>query len=81
MAKIKYKKLCKKCKKYYSPDKAKMSSLGYCKDCRISKDRCKAINEFGYQCQNNPQFLGYCIHHFVKSPIRALKKEIKKDKV
>ncbi|MBS3141333.1 hypothetical protein J4405_04275 [Candidatus Woesearchaeota archaeon] len=81
MAKILFKKLCVKCKKYYLPDGSKMSQHGYCPNCRISKYKCRFINDFGYQCQNNPQFLGYCIHHFVSSPVKVLSQELKKDKL
>jgi len=36
------------------------------------------MNELGYQCQNDPQFLGYCLHHFISTNIEKLKKEILK---
>ena len=80
MAKIKYKKLCKKCDKYYLPDGSKLGNFGYCENCRVRKDKCKFINELGYQCQNSPEFEGYCLHHFVATPAKKLIKTLKKDK-
>lgn len=78
MAPVKYKKLCVKCKKFYIPYNAPASRQGYCTACRISPGKCKAINELGYQCQNEVEFIGYCKQHFMTKPMKELKKEAKK---
>ncbi|MBS3153133.1 hypothetical protein J4426_01025 [Candidatus Woesearchaeota archaeon] len=78
MPPVKYKKLCTKCKKYYAPYNSPRSRQGICRECRISKNKCKAINELGYQCQNDIEFFGYCKTHFLARPIKELKKEVKK---
>ncbi|AJF62279.1 MAG: hypothetical protein QT11_C0001G0122 [archaeon GW2011_AR20] len=70
--------LCKKCKNFYLPDKSKLSKLGYCENCRLVKGRCKVITELGYQCQNESQFFGYCISHFLTRSIKDLIKDAKK---
>ena len=59
MSAVKYKKLCTKCKKYYTPYNSPISRQGVCRDCRISKSKCGAINELGYQCQNEIEFFGW----------------------
>mgnify|MGYP001572433728 FL=1 len=76
--KQKFRLLCKKCKKFYLPDSTKLSKMGYCEDCRFVKGRCKIINELGYQCQNESQFSGYCIEHFLKRSSKDLVKDAKK---
>jgi len=78
MAKIKFKVLCKKCKKYFIPEKNKMSALGYCKECCFMPGKCKFITEIGYPCANESEFFGYCMEHFLKIPIKNLTKEVKK---
>ncbi|MBS3156044.1 hypothetical protein J4413_02305 [Candidatus Woesearchaeota archaeon] len=78
MSAVKYKKLCTKCKKYYTPYNSPISRQGVCRDCRISKSKCGAINELGYQCQNEIEFFGYCKEHFLKKPLKELKKEAAK---
>ena len=78
MPKVKFRLLCKKCKKFYLPDETKLSRLGYCENCRIIKGMCKVITEFGYQCKNQSQFFGYCIEHFLTRKIKDLVKDVKK---
>lgn len=78
MPKIKFKVLCKKCKKYYMPEKTKMSSLGYCKECRFFPGKCKFITEIGYPCVNDAELFGYCVEHFLKVPIKNLTERVKK---
>ena len=78
MAKIKYKKLCKKCKKFFSPEQTKMSVLGYCKECSFIPGKCRFITETGYPCGNDAEFLGYCMEHFLKVPVKILTDKIKK---
>ncbi|MEK6937353.1 MAG: hypothetical protein AABW58_04760 [Nanoarchaeota archaeon] len=78
MPKIKYKILCKRCKKYYSPEKTKMSYLGYCKECSFIPGKCRFMAETGYPCQNDAEMFGYCVEHFLKVPIKSLTDKIKK---
>ena len=78
MAKIKYKVLCKRCKKYFTPEKTKMSSLGYCKDCSFMPGKCKYQTETGYPCSNDSEFWGYCMEHFLKVPLKKLTDQVKK---
>ena len=76
--KPKFRLLCKKCKKFYLPDKSKLSKFGYCENFRFVKGRCKVITELGYQCQNESQFFGYCINHFLTRSLKDLVKDAKK---
>ncbi|MBI2110014.1 hypothetical protein HYT58_02480, partial [Candidatus Woesearchaeota archaeon] len=75
MPKIRYKKLCVKCKNYFLPDSSKQARWGYCSNCRIIPGRCKALTETGYQCSEKPTFFGFCLTHFMKEPINRLKEE------
>ena len=72
----KYKRLCPKCKKYFLPNE--MTKLGYCKECSINPNKCKMINELGYQCQNKKELFGYCLYHFLTLPLSKLKEEAKR---
>jgi len=76
--KAKFRLLCRQCKKFYLPDNTKLSKLGYCEDCRFVKGRCKIITELGYQCNNERQFFGYCIEHFLTRNTKELVKDAKK---
>ena len=78
MANVKFKILCKKCKKYYLPDGTKASRFGYCEKCRIFPGKCKELNESGYQCQEEVEFFGYCKEHFLTVPVSKLKDEARK---
>jgi len=78
MPKPKFKRLCKKCGKFYLPDGTKIASLGYCENCRVVPGRCKFITEIGYQCQNESEVQGYCTDHFLKADMKKLKAEAKK---
>ena len=78
MSKIKFKVLCKKCKKFFVPEKTRMSSFGYCKECSFIPGRCKFITETGYPCSDDSEFLGYCMQHFLKIPIKEITKSVKK---
>ena len=78
MSKIKYKILCKKCKKYFMPEKSRRSNFDYCKECSFIPGKCKYITEIGYQCSNDADFFGYCIEHFLTVPIKTLTDKIKK---
>jgi hypothetical protein len=78
MAKQKFKRLCKKCKKFYLPDGTKVASLGYCEKCRIVPGRCKLILKIGYQCQNAAEMFGYCKEHFLTIPMKDVKKTAEK---
>ena len=78
MAKVKFRVLCKKCKKFYLPDSTKVSRLGYCENCRFVRGKCKHITEFGYQCRNDSQVVGYCMEHFLKRNPKELVKDAKK---
>lgn len=73
----KFRVLCKKCKKFYLPDRTKISRLGYCEKCRFVKGRCKFVTEIGYQCENDAEFSGYCMDHFLSMPMGKLKKVAK----
>ena len=42
---MKYKRLCPRCKKYFFPNE--LTKIGYCKECSISPNKCKLINELG----------------------------------
>ncbi len=75
-SKYKYKKMCNKCKKYFWPNE--LSRIGYCRDCMIVRGKCKAITEKGYQCINDAEFSGYCLHHFLTEPMKDLIKSVKK---
>ncbi len=77
MSKINYKILCKKCKKYFKPEKNKTSNFGYCKDCVFLPGKCHFINENGYPCSNDAEFASYCVEHFLKVPISKLTNKIK----
>ena len=77
MPKVRYKVLCKKCKKYFTPIKSKLSYLGYCKDCSFMPGKCKFITEIGYPCVNDAEFLGYCMEHFLKVPVTKLTSQVK----
>ena len=77
MSKVKFKVLCKKCKKYFVPEKTKMSGFGYCKGCSFIPGKCKFITEIGYPCSNDAEFFDYCIQHFLKVPIKNLTSKIK----
>jgi len=74
----KFKKLCKKCKTFYLPDKTKISRRGYCVNCRVKKGKCKFITEIGYQCENEIHMAGHCTHHFLTLPAKKLKEAGKK---
>ena len=78
MPKLKFKRLCKKCGKFYLPDGTRVSSFGYCAKCRVIPGRCKFMTEMGYQCQNNPEMFGYCKEHFMTVPVKTLKDEARK---
>ena len=76
--KPRYKKQCTRCKSFFLPDGTPGSRQGYCKNCRVRPGMCKLLFETGYQCQNKPEFFGYCLSHFLTLPLIKLKKEAKK---
>ena len=77
---VNYKKLCKKCKKYFVPYKGPHSRYGICLECRVDSGKCKAITETGYQCESKAEIFGYCNWHFLNEPIKKLIKDVKKIK-
>ena len=78
MPKIRFRVLCRKCKKFFLPEKTKMSSLGYCKECGFFPGKCRFMMQSGYSCSNDAEFSGYCVQHFLKVPIKKLTGQVKK---